>query len=338
MRSCPHLLRALEVAGEKTPLRLLYGVSCGLEDLGEQPAVSSRQVLEFLELGPPHPDQYECLLFGMPSEIFEEDGIGFRLMRKFGRESSDSPNRLEFGQLEDDGAQMLDWLDSGQLSEWLERLQIPIPAARAFLEAERHTRPRVKSLEKLYQELHLCGSVALCYWHHQVEIPRFTGGFLPGPWPKLSKLRGIDLLLESLRQPRYLVDFAWAVAAYRDSARSEQPVLQNAAKLCRDLNVLPQPIHLGWSAANLIPHQERERLLRALRPEIFGRLPESSLSLKWGRLYADGSNLLAPEDPYHKAESLLGVGRVNRWIQRPEGRLRVQAEAGAVDRIEFIPN
>ena len=330
-------MRALELAGGKTPLRLFYGVSRCLEALGEPRSLSSQQISDFSDLDPPQLTRHPGFLLGLPWGLFEKDGIGFRLTREFAIDSDHLPVKLEFGQHEDDGAQILDWLNSGHLTEWIETVKISIHDARAFLEAERHTKPRVNSLEKLYQELHLSGSVALCYWHHGVPFPRYSGGFLPGPWHRLSSLKAITLLRETLLEPRYLVDFAWARKGYHDTPSTDLPVLLETVKLCRQLNVIPQLVHLGWSAASLIAHPEQTRLLQALRPEIYGRLPDSPLSLKWGRLYTDGCNLLAPEDPYHKAESLLGIGRVNRWIQLGEAKLRVHAEAGAVDRIELEP-
>ena len=149
-------------------------------------------------------------------------------------------------------------------------------------------------------------------------------------------MSALDILREALREPRYQADFKWAVAAYREAKKPDRPFWPEVAASCRRLEVVPQLMHLVWCAANMITHPEQQRLVSALRPEVLGRLPDTPLVLLGGCLVSDGKVLLRPEDAYHRAESLVGMGRVNLWLRRPEGRLRVLASDGAVERIELV--
>jgi len=363
----PFIERARSAAralGRPTALHWLYGILTVCEEEGQPEALQSSEVLEYLDKNPPNDEWQQYPI----EDLFAREQAGGLLLRAFGI----PVNRWRQLRWEDElGAE--DGLVTAGNNEW----QILIHKltrgkqilARLFQESDldpqraiewlRVQRPETltplhwRAFKRQFPEVYSRPEVLLCFWYTGRPIPLPAEGDSPHRHPLArpgwsvagnATPRALHVVLESLTVPAYQAE----LAAFRqqlgellpralESAEASELCRQTAQR-CLDLNVLPHPLHLVWTALQMDDPLltqaliDRQALLLSLEAAIFGHLPDGPLEIIEGSLCQGQTTLLSLGDNYHRAEALVGLGRVNRWVN---GSLLIRATQGAVDSIEL---
>lgn len=193
-------------------------------------------------------------------------------------------------------------------------------------------------------------------------VSLFWARGVPRSWPGAALARELchvsveplHLFLAGLNQPRFQLPFyqlrqecrrvleSWPTRGQVEKdethwSEAARLILSEAGQLALSYSLLPHPLMVSLCAltfedpeiARAVP--DPGPLLREFKTLLWGELPEGVLQVdgvQGQRLTCDGRVLLDESARLCEIERLVGIARVNRWIRRPEGWLRINMHCG----------